>query len=256
MKWGKLFSADYVNVLHAACRRYLRAPFNFVCLTDDKAGLADGIEVFPIPEIGCTPEMWHNGAWPKLSVFAPEIGGMTSGRVLFIDLDTVVCSDLEPFFTYPASFVGIDTGSNWRPGGVPGSPGALLGTGVFAFNLGTQVQILRRFQDDRLAAFSRAKLEQVWVQEHVDTLEYWPKDWVISFKRWLRQPIGLDIFLPPKKPPPEAKMVAFHGNPRPAALLLPGKNRWDQLPHLGHGQVEWMANYWLQHGGTLPRRLG
>lgn len=252
MKWGTLFSADYVNVLHSACRHYLKTPFRFVCLTDNNADLSEGIEVLPIPEIGCTPEMWHHGAWPKLSVFAPEIGSMRSGRVLFIDLDTVVCSDMEPFFTYPAPFVGIDTSDNWRPGRVPGGPGALLGTGVFAFNLGTQVQILRRFQADPSAAFRKAKLEQVWAQEHVDSLEYWPQDWVISFKRWLRQPIGLDLFLPPKEPPAQTKMVAFHGNPRPAALLMPGRNRWDKLPRFGRGQVAWMASYWTQHGGALP----
>lgn len=256
MKWGTLFAADYVNVLHSACRRHLKGPFRFLCMTDDATGLAEGIEALAIPEIGCTPEMWRHGAWPKLSIFAPEIGGATSGRVLFIDLDTVVCNDLEPFFTHPAPFIGIDTSDNWRPRGTPGGHGALLGTGVFAFDLGSQVQILQRFQADPLAAFREADIEQVWVQEHVKSLDYWPQDWVISFKRWLRQPIGLDLFRPPKGPPPEAKMIAFHGDPRPAALLTPGRARWDQLPHLGRGQVAWMVDYWTGHGGNLSLEKG
>ncbi len=252
MKWGTLFAPDYVNVLHGACRRHLKGPFRFLCLTDDAAGLDEGIEALPIPEIGCTPEMWRHGAWPKLPVFAPEIGGATSGRVLFIDLDTVVCGDLEPFFTHPGPFLGIDTGDNWRPGRTLGGPSALLGTGVFAFDLGTQVQILRRFQSAPQEAFRKAGIEQVWVQEHASSLDYWPQDWVISFKRWLRQPIGLDLFYPPNPPPASAGMVAFHGDPRPIALLRPGCARWDRLPHFGHGQVGWMRDYWVSNGGRIP----
>lgn len=251
MKWGTLYPADYVNVLYNACRRHLAGEFRFLCLTDRTEGLLPEIEARPIPEIGCTPQMWRHGAWPKLSVFAEDLYGL-SGRVLFIDLDTVVCGDLAPFFDHPAPFVGIDTSDNWRPDGRTGGPGALLGTGVFAFDAGSQAQILDRFMSDPQAAFDHADIEQVWVQEHATSLAYWPRDRVISFKRWLRRPIGVDLFLPPKPPPPGTGMVAFHGDPRPAALLRPGNRRWDRLPHLGRGQVGWMRDYWLENGGQLP----
>jgi hypothetical protein len=83
-------------------------------------------------------------------------------------------------------------------------------------------------------------------------MDFWPRGWVVSFKRHLRQPIGLDLFLPPRDPPKDARVVAFHGTPRPADLLRPGTARWDRLPHMGHGQVRWMADYWTANGGTLP----
>ena len=255
MKWGTLYPADYVNVLYNACRAHLAGAFRFVCLTDDATGFLPGIEAHPIPDIGCTPEMWRHGAWPKLSVFSADLYGLR-GRALFIDLDTVICGDLAPFFDHPAPFVGIDTSRNWRPGGTPGATGALLGTGVFAFDLGAETQILLRFQSDPAAAFARADIEQVWVQEHVRSLEYWPAGWVISFKRWLRQPVGLDLFLPPKKPPASAGMIAFHGDPRPVALLAPGNRRWDRLPHMGHGQVGWMREYWTGNGGRMTETEG
>lgn len=251
MKWGALYAADYANVLFNACRRHLAGPFRFLCLTDRPEGLDPEIEARPIPEIGCTPEMWRHGAWPKLSVFAENLYDL-SGRVLFVDLDTVICGDLEPFFAHPAPFVGIDTSDNWRPGGQPGAEGALLGTGVFAFDAGGQAQILSRFQADPAAAFAKAGIEQVWVQEHATSLDYWPQGLVISFKRWLRRPVGLDLFLPPKAPPVGTGMVAFHGEPRPIALIRPGNARWDRLPHLGRGQVGWMRDYWLENGGRLP----
>ena len=253
MKWGNAFSPDYVNVLYEACRKNLNSTFRFICLTDNANNLNKGVEALPIPEIGCTPEMWAHGAWPKLAVFASKIGNESSGRVLFIDLDSVICGDLEPFFTHPSDFLAIDTGENWRPGRQPGGERALLGTGVFAFNLGSQVQILEKFQQDPQRAFLEADIEQVWVQKYAEGIDYWPKNWVISFKRWLRRPIGLDAFMQPKKPPLNTSIVAFHGEPRPAALLSSDGKRWDRFPHQGRGRVNWMVDYWTSNGGHLPK---
>ena len=89
MKWGTLYSADYVNVLYHAVCDHLEKPFRFVCLMDDATGFVDGIEHFPIPDIGLQKEHWSHGAWPKLSVFSTELYGL-KGRVLFIDIDTEI----------------------------------------------------------------------------------------------------------------------------------------------------------------------
>lgn len=70
MKWGNLYGPDNVNVLWNAVSKNITGPFRFVCLTDKVEGLQSGIETFQIPDIGCSPEMWRSGAWPKLSVFA------------------------------------------------------------------------------------------------------------------------------------------------------------------------------------------
>ena len=253
MKWGNLYGPDYVNVLYNAVRKNLTGPFRFVCLTDKTDGLNSEIEALPIPEIGCTPEMWRHGAWPKLAVFAEDLYGL-KGRALFIDMDTVVCGPLDRFFDFDAPFVAIDTGDSWRPGKEPGSGNALVGTGIFAFDLGRQTQILADFQDNRQAAFDECKIEQVWVQKKVTSLAYWPRDWVISFKRWLRQPIGIDLFKGPKSPPANTSVVAFHGNPRPIALVRPSRWFWDDFPHMGHGQVPWMRDYWLRNNGKIPEK--
>lgn len=250
MKWGTLYRADYVNVLYNAAREQIRGPFRFVCLTDDATGFVPGIEALPIPDIGCTPEMWRHGAWPKLSVFLKDLHGL-AGRALFIDLDSVICGPLDPFFDHPAPIVGLDCGDNWFPRVADPKAPRLLGTGVFAFDLAGQTQIIERFQKDPQTAFRECDLEQKWVERTAHSLDYWPPGWVISFKRWLRRPIGVDLFLAPKAPPPDTGVLAFHGIPRPADLLRPGRNFWDRLPHMGHGQVSWMHDYWLRHGGRL-----
>jgi hypothetical protein len=194
--------------------------------------------------------MWKSGAWAKLGVFQHDLYGFT-GRALFIDLDMVICGALDPFFDHPAPFLTIDVGTDWRPnptGRGTGEPG----TGLFAFNIGQEGQIIDRFVADRERAVTEYVIEQAWVGAQARSMEFWPRGWVISFKRHLRQPIGLDLILPPRNPPADAKVVAFHGRPRPADLLRPGNALWDRLPHMGHGQVKWMADYWTENGGTLP----
>ena len=115
--------------------------------------------------------MWFSGAWPKLGVFMQDLYGL-KGRALFIDMDTTISGPLDGCFEHTAPLVGIDTGKNWQKGGTAGPAGAhppLLGTGVFAFILGAQIQILERFQANPEAAFAATKIEQVWVQEHASS---------------------------------------------------------------------------------------
>ena len=76
-------------------------------------------------------------------------------------------------------------------------------------------------------------------------MEYWPVDWVISFKRWLRRPNGVDLLLHPHAPPDSASVVGFHDDPRHITLALPGRKRRDYQLHMGFGQVPWARDYWL-----------
>ncbi len=117
MKWGRLFSPDYVNVLFNACRRNLTGPFRFICLTEDAQGFAAGIEALPLPDVGLAPQEWYTkGVWPKLGLFLRDLHGL-SGRYLFIDLDMVIAGPLDAFFEQPGRFISTDMGAGWRPQG-------------------------------------------------------------------------------------------------------------------------------------------
>ena len=250
MKWGTLFGPDYVNVLYRACRAAATLPFDFVCFTENAVGLDIGVIVKPLPQIGLRPDEWYQrGVWPKLALYKKDLEGLV-GRCLFIDLDMMILRDLDAFFTHQAPFVTTDMGKSWRPGIPRQNPEA--GTCIFAFNFGQETQILDAFLADREAAKVKFQNEQDFVGAHARSMDFWPEGWVVSFKRWLRRPIGLDLILPPKLPPEQAKVLAFHGDPRPADLMRPGINFWDNFPHMGHGQVDWVVNYWKRFGGTLP----
>jgi hypothetical protein len=246
MKWGTLYPATYVNVLYSAVRAHLPGQFRFVCLTEDPKDLRPEIEVFPIPEFGVPEERWRIGGWPKLGVFQRELYGL-AGRALFIDLDMMVLDDLTPFFDHPAPFVATDMGPNWQR--VQGTGPTEPGTCLFAFTLGAEAQIFERFVADRQASFDRFGLEQNCVAAFASSVTCWDPAWVISFKRHLRPPPLTGVVLPLRRVPPGAKVLAFHGRPRPLDLVR--KGWWGELPNVGRGPVGWMRDYWRAHGGTL-----
>lgn len=251
MKWGTVFPADYVNVLFSACRAALTGPFRFVCLTDDARGLRPEVEALPIPDIGLTQAEWRApGVWPKLALYLPDLHGLT-GRCLFIDLDMMVLGGLDEMFAQPGGFITTDMGQGWRPGGRPGAPKE-PGTCVFAFDFGAEPQILDAFLADKAGAMRRFQNEQDFAGAHARSMAFWPEGWVISFKRHLRRPIGADLFLAPKAPPPGTRILAFHGRPRPIDLIPARAGFWDRFPHLGHGQVRFVRDYWVRHGGRMP----
>lgn len=250
LKYGRAYPADYVNVLHSACRKAMKGAFRFVCLTDDPAGLNEGIEALPIPDVGLDPKEWFvGGVWPKLGIYDRLLHGL-KGRCLFIDLDMVVLRDLDAFFDRPGRYIGIDAGEAWgRPGR---AASAELCSAMIAFDAGGLPQLAETFRTEKTRIMGSYRTEQAYTEDMLAPIGYWPEGWVISFKRRLRQPIGLDLFLEPKEPPPAAKVLAFHGRPRPMALIDGKQLFWDRFPHLGHGRVSWLTRYWVDNGGRLP----
>lgn len=269
MKWGPLYPASYVNVLYSATRKNLTKPFRFVCLTNEPEGLDEGIESYPIPGLGLPPERYGHGAWPKLAVFKKDLYGLT-GRCLFIDLDTIIWGDLEPFFEVEGEFVAIGLLSTWvgkpkpwlyqkwkavraaRKAATNATPATTapssMGTGIFRFELGTLSHIYDAFLADKPAAFATFGNEQELAEYYLATWKAWDFEWVISYKLQLRRPILIDLFLPPKKPAPHIPVVAFHGDPRPIDLVHRGHSSMRELPHFWRGPVKWVRKYWVDNG--------
>ncbi len=247
MKWGTLYSADYVNVLHNACRANLKGDFRFVCLTDDSEGFVDGIDALPIPDIGLAPHQWQGGAWPKVALYCNPLHDLR-GLALFLDLDTVVVGDLAPLFDLPGELVALDS-APWRyPIGSP----PRTGSGVLRYQLGAHGDLVDKLRRDRDAMIARYGNDQNYLLGEGPPLTYFPQEWIVSFKYHLRQPLMIDRFRGPKAPPATARLVAFHGRPRPIDLIRPPPpGNWDVFPHYGRGRVDWMAKYWTQNGGKL-----
>jgi hypothetical protein len=90
------YRVDYVTRLHAMARRWITRPFAFVCLTDMPDDVPKGVTAIPVPSPGNL-----KGWWSKVELFAPRRFG---GRVLYLDLDTLIVAPLDPILDYPAQF--------------------------------------------------------------------------------------------------------------------------------------------------------
>jgi len=245
MKWGTLFNADYVNVLFMAARKHLAPDVQFVCLTDRTQGLDQRIKTAPIPDIGLTPEQIRApGVWRKLALFHHSVAALAPGaRALVIDLDMMILGPLNSFFEAKDGIVLLDTGHDWRAREI-----VQPSTGVFAFTLGEQQQILAAFLADPPGAIARFRNEQDFVAAHATDASLWPTGAVLSFKRHCVRRFCRDLIWPPRPPAPGTCILAFHGDPRPADLLRSGI--WGRFPHLGRGSVGWVRDYWNRYKGA------
>lgn len=243
MKWGTLYSAEYVNVLFNACKAHISGDFKFVCLTNEPQGIDEGVEVYPIPEIGLDEKHYYDGAWPKIGVFSKDLYGL-QGRCLFIDLDSVICGSIDSFFWQPGALVAIDS-APWRKKGR--SPKTM--SSIFAFDIGALHHVVTRLQADRDALIREYHIEQDYLHSAVEDIQYWSQTSVASFKYHLRRPLLLDRLMEPKQPKNGTSVIAFHGRPRPIDLIRPPRGNWDVFPHYGSGSVSWMRAYWLKYGG-------
>jgi len=225
----------------------MRGAFRFVCLTDNADGLLPRIEALPIPEVGLWPEDWYrSGVWPKLGIYDGALHGLR-GRCVFIDLDMVVLREVDDFFDAKGTYIGVDGGENWgrlERGAAPELCSALISFEIFA-----NAKVADAFRAEPKRLMGSYRNEQAFTAGMLPDIRYWPSDWVISFKRSLRQPVGLDLVLQPKMPPRSAKVLAFHGTPRPMDRMGRCKRFWGRFLHMGHGAACWMVDYWRDNGG-------
>ena len=90
------YTADYVGRLLDMVIRWCDRPFRFVCLTDRPQGLPPGVEPLAVGKLpGFAP-------WTKLELFNPA--RRWTGRVLYLDLDTLIVAPLTPLIDAPAPF--------------------------------------------------------------------------------------------------------------------------------------------------------
>ena len=236
MKWGTIYGPQYVNRLYGMTARQLSRPFRFVCFTDDVVGLRDEIETVPLPDIR-VDSPYENLPWKKLSVFGEAVGGL-SGTTLFLDLDVVIVDSLDPLFDYTGDFCVI---REWTdPNGIEGN------TSVFRFEIGAHTDLLDHYEGKPTRHWVEMYgIEQAYLSHTLgrERLTYWPMEWCVSFKKHClkRGPGAIWNWIRPAKIPTGARIIAFHGTPKPheaAAGVWPG--HWYRRLR----PVSWINDYW------------
>jgi len=87
VRTGSLYPIRHVEILRNMVKRNLRLPYRMVCLTDQPER-CHGVEFIDISTHGL------HGWWGKMKLFDRD--WREGERVLYFDLDTVICGRLEP----------------------------------------------------------------------------------------------------------------------------------------------------------------
>jgi len=229
MKWGTKYPAVYANVLYAMLSRFLQAPFRLVCFTDDPIGLDPPIEHRPLPHVPIG-EGWPERGWNKLGMFHPDLG-LPAEPTLFLDLDVVITGRMEVFFEIPGDFL-ISNDWDWRKPGVGNSS-------IFRWIPGTQDHLWQRFRAEPDVVRKRYRNEQEYVSAEARAMDFWPDALCRSYKRHCL-PRGIaKPFVAPKLPE-EARVLIFHGDPKPEDAIAGRSGKW----YRRFRPAPWLADYY------------
>lgn len=95
------YTPEYVYRLQKMVSKHLDRPHRFVCLTDRPSKIP-GVECRSIASLNGTVPENGVGYWNKMRLYDKAMG--FSGRVLFLDLDTLAVNSLEPIVDFPSDF--------------------------------------------------------------------------------------------------------------------------------------------------------
>lgn len=243
IKWGTEFTSEHVNILFRATKAFSSKDFKFICLTDDPKGLDSNIIPLDIPQIGLTEFPKSKGAWPKICLFHPDLAERIE-HVLFLDIDTIIVGNIDPFFEDPFQHLKmLSCGPRWRNFDATLPP--VGATGMLSYRPKFHVNIFETFCQDPSAAYKSFEVEQQFVAAYAQKVDFFPLEWIESFKYHLRRQYLVDVFLPPLDPKPDTLMVAFHGFPRPN-LVADKTKKWARFPRSGVHRPRWVLDYWLK----------
>ena len=226
LRSGKDFSAGYVHRLYAAVREHWPKGerLDFVALTDTPI---DHPEVREIPLLHQWP-----GYWAKLELFRPDV----MGDLLYFDLDTMITGPLDDLARFPHH--AMLRSFKW--------PRERVASGVMVLPEAVRPVIWERWMLDpdkwmrvhrwpnpeghmsgdqgfmqetweRSGWGSDRKPTPQWAKHGILRLQRELPRQICSYKRHVRKA---------GKVPPGARVVCFHGDPRPHAIgwRLPGND--------------------------------
>lgn len=251
-RWLDAFPTSYVRLLRNAVRENLHRPHRFICVTDNPGALRrDGIEAARMPDMGIPLQYQKKGCWPKLGIFAPGVLPPQS-PTLYLDLDLLVRDRLDAFFDRIEASGGFHALREWNPtlwSFLPVSlrPDRGVQGSILGFIPREQEWIYHDFMDRREAITGGYPLDQDYLTETVKDRHYWPFKWTASFKWHCVPYYPLNLVFPTIREPRKARIVVFHGKPRPIDVVPEGNYRWGTSRKFGYGPVPWVRDYWLRH---------
>lgn len=238
LKWGDRYGPEYVNRLHSMVRRNTQRPLRFICITDDATSLDEAIEIRPMPEFDL-PEVFRFKGFRRMFLFKETLNDIT-GIVLHLDVDLLVTGCIDDFFDHKPEADYI-VAENWT------QPGFGIGNmSVFRYRIGTQTKIWDRFIADPLGMQKEYVNSQTFCSRTLGKPEMFPPPWCIGFKTSLIPTWPMNFFVCPKRPPADARIVAFTGKPDMDEAIRgewPDSRLWKKI-YKRIRPTDWIKEYW------------
>lgn len=204
---GDKYGPEYAAILSDMLARNL-SELDDVCpwlVTDDPANVPEGINVIP-----ADPRL--PGWWQKVRLFSGEMPWKEGERVAFFDLDSIIVDRLEDLIQTK----GIIKDWHWD----------CFNSSVMVWDHGEHRQVWDRFDPTDIP---RNIGDQEWITQQAPDFPLLPKAWCVSYRSHAKA-----------FPPEGAKVVCFHGEPKPHRI--------------GEG---WVPQFWKVGGlHKLPRLDG
>lgn len=160
------YTAVYVERLASMVGRWLTRSHTFVCLTDQPNDLPAGVTAIPVARPR-NMAAW----WSKVQLFRP--GLFDVGRVLYLDLDSIVVGSLDIVADYPAPAAFVPDGGTFQ------GRGDLkvikrFNSSVMVFNAGLLADIYTAWSP---GVARRLWGDQDWLGERVPHTATFPPEW-------------------------------------------------------------------------------
>jgi hypothetical protein len=222
------YTAEDVKIWANQVQRNLARDHELVCIADWPETVREALDYPGAPRVSCMT-MWrdqfeHGRDWHRLKLFAEEMADVIGPRFVVMDLDTVICGQLDPLFETDAPYKA------WRDPSRDQYCTALqiMDAGAFPhvwewFQQGGRETALQLRKQGVFGGY-----DQAWISHVLPGQERWTRaDGVLSFRKDICEGIPLERVLAMdaaetaifRKPRPEgARIINFHGkhNPRDA----------------------------------------
>ena len=211
LKHGTKYKADYVNRLKNMVDRNITVPYEFVCFTENPTNIDKDIRIEPLPSLAT------QGWWYKPYFMSADLP--LDGTMLYLDLDVVVFRNIDELFTYkPDKFCIIrDFNRHIRP------TWDRMNSSVFRTTVGQYDRLWQDYKRNLTNHTARNRGDQDWMYRGIKDHEFWPDEWIMSYKWEMREKKSLTIvngkrnFAEKANPrvQPSTKIAVFHGDPNP-----------------------------------------
>lgn len=244
---GDKYSREYVAILFDMVRRHLATDFRFWCLTDDPKPICDEIGV-----IAADPRLV--GWWAKVQLFSPDMPWAKGERVAYFDLDSAIIGRLEEL---------VETRGIIRDWNLP-----CYNSSVMVWDAGEHADIWSAFSPQiTLGANEAGNFLLPGDQDWITALDALPDDCAHPRPKWDLLPRAWCVSYrahASEFPPAGAKVVCFHGEPKPHDCDGWVKEVWKlgglaELPTVSNMNVSFahaLANVELNSKRNVPWFVG